>query len=178
MNKIFRLLHMYLFSRFRSAVDIMAECSTPFRVWFTDLDVLRHMNNGIYLSLQDLARVDYMIRAKAAPRIAERGWYPVVAAETIRFRRSLQLFQKFEIRSRLISWDDKYIYLEHKFVSRNELIAVGMIRARFLKKQGGTVAPVELLSALGLSLQAPPFPEYLQQWISCEQGHSAALNLQ
>lgn len=177
MNLIFRLLHVLLFSRFRSAVDILGECATPFRVWFTDLDVLRHMNNGIYLSLQDLARMDYMIRAKAAKTISEKGWYPVVASETIRFRRSLEFLQKFEIRTRLISWDDKYLYLEHKFTSKNQVIAVGMIRARFLKKSGGTVSPQELLQALQLPLEAPPFPTHLHDWILADQGHSKTLGL-
>lgn len=177
MNLFFRLLHILIFSRFRTPVDVMAECATPFRVWFTDLDVLRHMNNGVYLSLQDLARMDYMTRAGAAKKIAAQGWYPVVAAETIRFRRSLQPLQKFEIRTRLISWDDKYLFLEHKFTSRGQVIAVGMIRARFLKKSGGSVTPQELMKVLELNLQAPAFPDYLRAWISSEQGHSQSLGL-
>lgn len=177
MNLFFRLLHILIFSRFRSSVGIMEECATPFRVWFTDLDVLRHMNNGVYLSLQDLARVDYMTRAGAARQIAAQGWYPVVASETIRFRRSLQPLQKFEIRTRLISWDDKYLYLEHKFTSREQVIAVGMIRARFLSKAGGTVAPQDLMKALNLNLQPPAFPDHLTSWISADQGHSKSLGL-
>ncbi len=174
MNLFFRLLHVWLFSRFRSPVAVMEVCATPFRVWPTDLDVLRHMNNGVYLSLQDLARVDYMIRMKAAAIIEKKGWYPVVASEMIRFRMSLKCFQKFEIQTRLISWDEKYLYLEHKFVSRGEVVALGMIRARFLKKSGGSVNPDDLLQALGLQINAPAFPAYLQDWIRAELGHSDA----
>ncbi len=155
-------------------MTLMEVCSTPFRVWPTDLDVLRHMNNGVYLSLQDLARLDYMIRMKAADIVEKRGWYPVVASETIRFRMSLKCFQKFEIQTRLISWDDKYLYLEHKFVSRGEVVALGMIRARFLKKLGGSVSPDDLLQALGLQTKRPPFPAYLQDWVQAELGHSDA----
>ncbi|MEK2644440.1 acyl-CoA thioesterase [Bdellovibrio sp. BCCA] len=177
MNLFFRLFYILLFSRSRKPVQIMEECATPFRVWPTDLDVLRHMNNGVYFSLQDLARTDYMIRAQAAKKIAEQGWYPVVASEMIRFRRSLKLFQKFELCTRLISWDDKYLYLEHKFISRGDVIAVGMIRARFLSKTGGTVSPQDLLKVLDLSLQAPSFPEHLASWISADQTHSKSLGL-
>ncbi|MBV2168350.1 MAG: thioesterase family protein [Bdellovibrio sp.] len=177
MNLIFRLLHILLFSRFRSKVEVMSECATPFRVWPTDLDVLMHMNNGIYLSLQDLARVDYMIRAGAAKKISERGWYPVVASEMIRFRRSLQPFQKFELHTRLLSWDERYLYLEHKFTSRGDLVAVGMIRARFLSKAGGLVSPQDLLKVLDLSMEPPPFPEYLKSWLSADRDHSKSLGL-
>ncbi|WII73459.1 thioesterase family protein [Bdellovibrio sp. 22V] len=177
MNLFFRLLHILLFSKFRSKVDVLQECATPFRVWPTDLDVLRHMNNGVYLSLQDLARVDYMIRAGAAEVIEKNGWYPVVASETIRFRRSLKLFQSFELCTRLLSWDEKYLYLEHKFVSKGEVIALGMIRARFLSKKGGLVAPQDLLKALNLQLSAPSFPEHLESWISADVNHSKSLGL-
>ncbi len=172
MNLIFRLLAVLLWSRFRTKVDVMSECATPFRVMPTDLDVLMHMNNGVYLSLQDLARMDYMIRARAFSKINAKGWYPVVASEMIRFRRSLALFQKFELRTRLISWDDKYLYLEHKFVSRGEVMALGMIRARFLSKKGGAVSPQELMEVLGLKLSAPQFPQHLQEWLAADINHS------
>lgn len=155
----------------------MEECITPYRVWFSDLDVLRHMNNGVYLSLQDLARMDYMIRAQAAPIIRKNNWYPVVASETIRFRKSLHFLQKFQIHTRLISWDEKYIFLEHKFVSHGQVIALGMIRARFLKKSGGTVSPQELLQALNLNTEAPPQPQHLKDWLSADQGHPRSLGL-
>lgn len=177
MNLFFRLFHILLFSKFRSRVGVMDECATPFRVWPTDLDVLRHMNNGVYLSLQDLARTDYMIRAQAAGQFARQGWYPVVASETIRFRRSLKVFQKFYLHSRLITWDDKYLYLEHKFTRKGELIAIGMIRARFLSKKGGTVSPAELLKVIGTDMVAPPMPDYLQAWIEADQGQSKTVGL-
>lgn len=177
MNLFFRLVCVLLFSRFRSRVQIMEECSTPFRVMPTDLDALLHMNNGVYLSLQDLARMDYMIRAGAFAKISSRGWYPVVASEMIRFRRSLGLFKKFELRTRLISWDEKYLYLEHKFLSGGEVMALGMIRARFLSKKGGAVSPLELLQSLDLNLAAPPFPTSLKEWLAADLNQSKEAGL-
>lgn len=177
MNLFFRLLYVYLFSRYRQKQSILEECITPFRVGLTDLDILRHMNNGVYFSLQDLARVDYMIRAGAAKEISRRGWYPVVASEMIRFRRSLKLFQSFEIRTRLIAWDEKSLYLEHKFTSRDNVIAVGMIRARFLSKKGGTVSPQQIFEAVGFKTPSPAFPAHLQSWIDADLEHSRSLGL-
>lgn len=177
MNLFMRLIGVLLFSRFRSRVDIMEECATPFRVWPTDLDALLHMNNGVYLSLQDLARMDYMIRANAFKKLSSRGWYPVVASEMIRFRRSLSLFQKFELRTRLLSWDEKYLYLEHKFISGHEVMALGMIRARFLSRKGGAVSPPELMKALDLDLTPPPFPLSLQEWLAADVHQSKEAGL-
>src|SRR3954464_393805 len=116
MNLLFRLLYLLLFSKHRSRLDLFERCKTPFRVWPSDLDVLRHMNNGKYFSLQDLARVDYMIRTGVAKAMAKNGWYPVVVAETAQFKRSLKVFEKFELTSQVLCWDDKHFVLEHRFI--------------------------------------------------------------
>ena len=115
MNLFFRLLWTLLAARFRSPVSLMGPCTTPFRCLPTDLDVLRHMNNGVYLSLMDLARVDLINRAGLAKKITAQNWYPVVVAETIRFRKSLELFDVFTIETKIVGWDEKAFLLEQKF---------------------------------------------------------------
>ncbi|MDG0817112.1 acyl-CoA thioesterase [Bdellovibrio svalbardensis] len=175
MNLFFRLIWTYIISRFRSKLGVLDVCPTPFRVLPTDLDVLRHMNNGVYFSLQDLARTDYMIRIGALDTISSKGWYPVVVAERLRFRKSLKLFQKFEIQTKLVFWDDKYIYIEHTFMSGGEAVAWGTIRTRFLSKKGGIVSPKELMSALGHDLAPAQMTEYLKNWAAAEDAHSTAI---
>ncbi|QDK36487.1 thioesterase family protein [Bdellovibrio sp. NC01] len=176
MNMFFRLLWTYFISKYRSKLHLLDTCPTPFRVLPTDLDVLMHMNNGVYFSLQDLARTDYMIRIGGLHLFTERGWYPVVVAERLRFRKSLQLFKKFEIHTKLAYWDDKYIYIEHTFVSGGEAVAWGMIRARFLSRKGGLVAPQELMDAMGSKEQPPAMTDYLKNWIAAEDAHSTAIH--
>lgn len=44
-----------------------------------------------YFSILDLAPVDLMNHAGFAGELSAKGWYPVVVAETIRFRKSLGL---------------------------------------------------------------------------------------
>jgi hypothetical protein len=71
MNLIFRLIFTLLLSKARGPVSVLGPCLTPFRCWFTDLDILRHMNNGKYFSIMDLARVDLMIRAGLYKKLAQ-----------------------------------------------------------------------------------------------------------
>ena len=40
----------------------------------------------------------------------------VVVAETILFRRSLTLFQRFEIETRIVGWDERAFLLEQRFL--------------------------------------------------------------
>ncbi|WP_413583319.1 acyl-CoA thioesterase [Bdellovibrio sp. HCB288] len=175
MNLIFRLIYTMLISRFRSKVGALDECKTPYRCWPTDCDVLGHINNGVYFSMQDLARIDYMIRMGAAPKFSANGWYPVVVAERMRFKKSIKPFQKFQISTRLVHWDDKYTYIEHKFLVKGEPVAWGMIRARFLKKSGGLVSTEELLGVLGIPLQKPEMPAHLKAWAEAEDRHIEAV---
>ena len=165
MNHYFRLLWLAMVGRFRSAVPVIGPCRTPFRVLPTDLDLLRHVNNGTYLSLMDVARIDLMRRAGLLGDITARGWYPVVTAETIQFRRSLRLWERFAIVTRVIGWDEKAILLEQLHERGGEVVARAYVRARFLRREGGTVPVAELLALRGLSLDdAPVTPARAQRW--------------
>jgi YbgC/YbaW family acyl-CoA thioester hydrolase len=145
-------------------VSALGPCRTPFRVLPTDLDVLRHVNNGVYLSMMDVARVDMMARAGIAGSVRARGWYPVVVAETIQFRRSLRLFQRFEIETRLLAWDDKAFLIEQRFLRGDEPIAHALVRARFLSRAGDRVMPVDVLALAGSPSAPPPPPDWAERW--------------
>lgn len=166
MNLFLRLLLLLLTFRFRPRCDIMGPARKRFIVWPPDLDVLWHVNNGVYLSMLDVARVDMILRSGMAPRLRRAGVYPVVAAETIRFRRSLQLFQGFEIETRVIGWDEKAFLLEHRFLRGEELVAEAVVRSRFLKRKGGTMTSHALLELLGKTGPSPELPAWVAAWNS------------
>lgn len=150
-------------SRLRSRLDLWDVAITPFRVLPTDLDVLRHMNNGVYLSLLDIARLDLMMRSGMWDRLKSRGWYPVVVSETISFRRSLELWQRFEVETRMLGFDERALYLEQRFVVSGEVYARAYIKARILKR-GGIVPMDELKSVAGEGPEVSRIPEWVLQW--------------
>lgn len=157
MNHLFRFAWMLLTFWLRPAIEDTSQSSIlKMRVWPTDLDPLMHMNNGVYLSLLDLGRIDLMLRSGAFFKINRQGIYPVVASEAIRFRRSLTPLQKFEIHTRIAAWDDRYFYLRQDFKVKGEICAEALVKGRFLRKSGGKVAPVELLEFLKLKVENVP----------------------
>jgi acyl-CoA thioesterase FadM len=164
MNMFLRLFWLMLIGRLRRPCPPLGPCRTPFWVIPTDLDILRHMNNGVYFSILDLARIDLMQRSGVAKQITERGWYPVVVSETIQFRKSLQLFDRFVVETVILGWDDKAFLLEQTFIRKNEALASAIIRARFLKRSGGSVLPTELLALTGVSTNSPELPEWVARW--------------
>ena len=165
MTLLFRLVWVFLRHQRRARCDAFGPCSTPFVVLPSDLDVLLHVNNGVYLSMLDAARVDMMLRSGFAKLVRRAGYYPVVAAETIRFRRSLKLFERFRVDTRVLGWDDKAFVLEHRFMLRETLAAEAVVRVRFLKRSGGGVDTAPLLELAGKAgIAAPELPEWIASW--------------
>jgi len=166
MNLFLRLLLLLLTAPFRPRCELLGPTRKRYLVWPPDLDVLFHVNNGVYLSMLDVARVDLMLRSGLASKLWRNGIYPVVAAETIRFRRSLQLFQVFEVETAVIGWDDKAFVIQHRFLRREELVAEAIVRARFLRRSGGTVSSQELLALAGRAAPSPALPAWIEAWNS------------
>lgn len=165
MKLYFRLLFLIFTQGLRSRCSVFGPCDTTLRVWPNDLDIFFHVNNGVYLTLMDLGRTDMMLRSGVFGPVRAKGWYPVVAAETIRFQRSLTLFQKFSISTEVVGWDDKSIYLEQVFSSKGKQIAIAALNIRFLAKSGGKVSPADLFGLLGEQHHdQPDLPEWIRTW--------------
>ena len=164
MNLLLRLLWMLLSSPRRPTASVLGPISTPFRCLPTDLDVFRHMTNSRYLAILDLGRLDLMIRTGLAKRFSAQGWYPVVAAETIRFRKSLQMFDSFSVETRILGWDEKAFILEQRFLKGDDCVAEALIRGRILSKKGGTVSPRRVLELAGVPFESPTLSPWVHEW--------------
>lgn len=164
MTLLLRLLLLLFSAPFRARCSALGPSRKRFRVWPPDIDILFHVNNGVYLTMLDVARVDLLLRSGVLSELKRRRWYPVVAAESIRFRRSLQLFQSFEVETAVLGWDEKALILQHRFVRGEALAAEAVVRWRFLKRGGGTVSSSELLEAVGVNQPSPPLPPWVEDW--------------
>jgi len=169
MKLFFRLFWLIVTQSRRSRCALFGPCDTHFRVLPNDLDVLGHVNNGVYLTMMDLARTDLLLRSDTFHAVRNNGWYPVLAGETIRFKRSLKLGQRFFIRTKVVGWDTQSVYLEQLFIRNNEFIARAVVDARFLSKKGGKVTPQELLEFLQIDPETPSMPEWVQLWIESQR---------
>ncbi|MEC9291498.1 MAG: acyl-CoA thioesterase [Pseudomonadota bacterium] len=125
-------------------------CTSRFIVNPMDLDLNFHMNNGRYFSIMDLGRIDLMIRAGIFWKLFRQGYYPVVTSESIRFRRSLQLFERFEMISHIESWDDKDFYMTQKFMKGGHIIAEGSIKGRFKQRGKGSSSTSATFAAMNI----------------------------
>lgn len=138
---------------------------TRMRVHLGDLDFYRHVNNGVYLQMMDVARSNFLADLGAFPLLHERGWYPVVASSTVSYRRSLLLGQRFEISTRVLGWDPRCVFLEQTFTRGDEHVARGVIAGRFLSSDGGRVPAPDVVDLLGTHEgPSPELPAHVQAW--------------
>jgi len=150
----FRLLWMFFTARFRSRVPLDAEFRVSFRCMPTDCDLNVHMTNSRYLVFMDLVRFELLLRSNEWRAMRKEGIGPVVGSSAIRFRRQVRPFQKFEVSIRTLSWDDRWIYLEHKLLSRGEVYSMAIVKVAFVNKNGRI--PAERFAAITANFGKPP----------------------
>ena len=169
MSLLGRLLLSLSAALWRPAVNMMERSFIPIRIWPHDLDLNLHANNGRILTIADVGRLDMALRTGLIVKCFKRGWKPVVASTTVRYRKSLLPFRRYELQSRILTWDEKWVYFEHRFVRHGEVAVIIYVRGGFVSPQG--VVPPEKINALmGMDMKAPEQPEWLKQWQAAEQG--------
>lgn len=144
-------------------VDLLATTRVSLRVWPNDLDLNLHVNNGRYLALADIGRAHWFVLTGALDVARRQKAFPVVGDAIAKFRRDLKAFQTFEIRTRLIGWDHRWGFLEHRFVRKGRVIGVVTIRGVF-KGPDGPVDPRVLLAGLSHAAASPELPEWLNRF--------------
>jgi YbgC/YbaW family acyl-CoA thioester hydrolase len=163
MHLLLRTLLMLFRSSRRPPLAVWDRSSLPLRVLPTDIDIAMHVNNGMYLSLMDLGRFDLMVRSGVWQRMRRRGWGPVVAAETIAFRKSLQLWQHYTIETRIIGLDTKAIFFEQRMVADGEVYARAYIATRLVSK-GRPVSQEDILREFGEPPADLVLPDWIHEW--------------
>jgi acyl-CoA thioesterase FadM len=161
---LLRTLLMMITSRRKPTKDFREVGRVTMRVMPSDLDLLGHVNNGIYLSLMDLGRMDMMIRSGKWQQLSKRGWYPVAASVTVTYRRSLRLWEKYVLETKVLGFDEKAMYIEQRFVRGNEVYVAAIMKARFLRRSGGTVTVAEMAELAGIDPATMPIPEWVASW--------------
>ena len=175
MNLYLRLFYMLVASFFKARIDnALEETSLRFCVLPNDLDLNGHMNNGRYLTIMDIGRMDYVLRLRLAGYIIKNNYIPVLSSASMRYRLPLLPFQKYELKTRIVCWDDKWVFMEHRFViadgkKAGAVAAVGLVKGSFFsKKTRGTIPTGDIMAAIGQTLESPPIPTYIQLWQDSE----------
>jgi acyl-CoA thioesterase FadM len=161
---IFRLIYVFLRARRAARQKPTERVETTLIVFPNDLDLNFHVNNGRYLTLMDLGRYDLILRTGLWPMLKKEGWYPVLSTASIRFRRSLRLFQRFNLSTQIVWWDEKWFFIEHQITVGGELYARALVKGLF-RDRNGNVSVERMLKAAGQEAPDPgEAPEIVRTW--------------
>lgn len=176
MNLWLRLLWLVLASRFRPALRLPEDASTlDMRVWPTDIDTALHLNNGRYLTLMDLGRLDLMLRTPLWRAALRHQWTPILSAAKIRFRREIRCWRAFRLETRILCWSEEWLVMEQRFLSRNRhghevVAATALVRAGLYDRAAKAFVPVaRLMTETGVDAVSPAPPPEVAAFIAAEE---------
>ena len=136
--------------------------------WPWDLDFWLELNNGRTLTLYDLGRTMLAQRIGLIDALISRKWGMTMAGSVTRFRRRIRGFERFEMRSRVICWDDRFIYMEQSMWKRNGDCASHVLYRAAVTDPDGIVRTQRIAEALAHDPATPPMPEWVRNWIDAE----------
>lgn len=134
-----------------------------FRVGLRDIDFNMHINNARYMVFMERARWDHPVQTGSWDLMFKSKLNFIVAGIEMGYIREIRLFKKFEVETTYLGWDDKYFYIEQRFVADGKIHAYGLVKAVFM--QGGKLAsPASVATQLNLGTPAEPLPEHMELW--------------
>jgi acyl-CoA thioesterase FadM len=165
LNSFIRVPALVLRQRFRPLprIGLFDEDTVRMRVWPQDIDFNIHMNNSRYLSFMDYGRVHSWAAVGILDLAVRRGWRPLAGSISITYRRSLGLFDPFDLTSRLVCWDEKWFYQEHVFRYSQGLSAIAWVKVLFRGKEGN-VPSQQVVDMVDPGAVSPPVSVAFEQW--------------
>ncbi|OFW87184.1 MAG: Mesenchymal stem cell protein DSCD75 [Alphaproteobacteria bacterium RIFCSPHIGHO2_12_FULL_45_9] len=176
MNLLLRVLYVFISSFFKPKIgDLLAPSLLKLCVLPNDLDFNLHMNNGRYLTIMDLGRLDLILRTGLFKIMVQQKSVPILASAKIRYRLSLDPFQKYTLQTQILGWDEKWFYIEQRFLmgsgaKQGEVAAIGLVKGCFLNNTTQSTVPTsDVLTAIGYPYASPLFPQHITDWLQAEE---------
>ena len=164
MNLYFRLVWLFLW-RIRQCpgIGFLDTSRISYRALPFDCDVNLHLTNSRYPAFMDLARTYMIADMGLMNKFLKMKWMPIVNASEFTYIRDIKPFEKFEIETKVVGWDEKYFYIEQRFITARGLHCIVHVRGVFVCncKQ----VPIEtLVSEAGYHGEIPELPPEVVKW--------------
>ena len=136
--------------------------------WPWDIDPWMELNNGRTLTLYDLGRIPMATRTGLDKVARAKGWGLAVAGASVRYRKRVKAFDRIEMKTRLLGWDARFVYMDQSMWVRGECTSQVLIRSAITQGKRGIVPPSEMAVALGLPGDSPALPVWVRAWIDAD----------
>lgn len=163
-----RLFKDSLLARRAGPLDVLGTHVSHHVCWPWDLDLWAELNNGRTLTIFDLGRIPLAIRTGLVAVMKREGWGLAIAGTAVRYRRRVRAFDRVTMRSRLIGWDRRFMYIEQgMFRPDGECTSHAVFRTA-VTDANGIVSPNRVCATMGVAETSPPLPEWVEVWLAAE----------
>ena len=135
--------------------------------WPWDIDPWMELNNGRTLTLFDLGRLGVFARTGFFATARANRWGGTVAGASIRYRRRIRMFDRVEMRSRIVGWDHRFTYCEQSLWRKGDCASHGLLRIAVVDASG-IVSPDKVATALGFPSESPTLPDWITAWAEAD----------
>lgn len=120
-----------------------------------ECDFYMHKSNSCYIQELDVARAELMTlvfqRFFVERPTESKTWVFVPVANVFcSFKKEIKPFQRYNIRSRVMAWDQKWIFILSQFVTGKDKVCASAVTKYVLKDGRKTVPPIDALKFSGL----------------------------
>lgn len=149
------------------------------RVLPSDIDHHMHMNNSKYLREMDFGRIKVYFESGMLETARRFGAATLVAAISIRYRRSLQLWDRFTLSTKVLHWSSDAFYLEQRFLNKDGFTcAIAMVKM-IVKSKSGRVPIEEIVTPMvgenDKNAKSPPATPELKCWMESLEKSSESM---
>lgn len=165
-SRLMRLCAESFFTHGKDCENVFEENRITVRAMLTECNLLMVMDNSRYCRGLDLGKFHMLIHYRKLLTIIRRGWKPLTVSVELDLVKPIKIFQKYQISSRVISIDDGYVYMVHKFISGEKVYARAISKGCFVS---GTkrISTDEVNKLYGVS--QVPDPEIVGKWTELKQ---------
>jgi len=167
MYPVLRLAYQMAVVRNDSPLPLTGTHVSHHRCWPWDIDPWMELNNGRTLTFYDLGRIPLAKRAGLVDVLKRERWGMTMAGASVRYRARVRMFEVVEMHSRVVGWDDRFIYLEQSMWT-GQTCCNQIVYRSAVTEPGGIVSPDRVLVAMGHDDPAPQMPAWVQAWIEAD----------
>ncbi len=133
-----------------------------------DIDIWMELNNGRTLTLYDLGRIAAARRVGLIKVMRKHRWGLTMAGASVRYRRRIRTLEKFEMRSRVAWWDEKFFYVEQSMWKQNDECVNHIVYRAAVTSDQGIVQPQKVVDLIDAYAEKPTAPEWISAWIDAD----------
>ncbi|KAI8331290.1 hypothetical protein BD560DRAFT_415852 [Blakeslea trispora] len=134
--------------------SLFSPVSQDHRCYLDDIDYNQHMNNSTYNKILDFNRIHLLYAI--FPKIMMEPQHHIFghnAGVVTLFRKEIPPLASYKVQSRVWSWNEKWLFLQHRFLLEDGTVAcIAISKVVFKRLSGKTIPPHEVMELAGHNL--------------------------